>query len=147
VQLGRLVFSIRNADGLAGSPVEVNQVVFVTDEPTVVHIAAEGAQTSFDDVSEIRTPFAPPKLSMPNPLQPGSAVSFELTENGHVSIAIYSVGGQKVRDIAAGSFSSGHHERVWDGRTDAGQEAAPGIYYVRAVLGRHKICRTIALVR
>jgi len=39
--------------------------------------------------------------------------------------------GQKIRTLANEAFSSGEHEKIWDGRSDDGQLMASGVYFYR----------------
>jgi len=41
------------------------------------------------------------------------------------------VSGRRVRALATGLMEAGPHEATWDGRDDAGQPAASGLYFAR----------------
>jgi hypothetical protein len=67
----------------------------------------------------------------PNPFNPRTVVSFELSEAGEVAVAVHDVQGRLVRRLAAGRYGSGRHELVWDGRDERGRAAGAGVYLVR----------------
>jgi hypothetical protein len=86
-------------------------------------------------------------FSLPNPFRPNTMISLDLHSEAYTMIEIYNVHGQRIRTLFAGELSSGHHEMAWDGATDSGQAAGPGIYYVHAKIGRAEIDRKILLVK
>jgi hypothetical protein len=87
------------------------------------------------------------QVNVPNPIRPNSLISMELRTGGQALIVIYNVHGQRIRTLLNRDLSSGHHEVAWDGKTDTGQIAGPGIYYVTATIGRTQIDRKVVLVR
>jgi N-acetylneuraminic acid mutarotase len=64
----------------------------------------------------------------PNPFNPSTTISFALPEAGEVSLAIYNLNGQLVRQVASGKFASGRHQLVWDATDDRGERVASGVY-------------------
>ncbi len=67
----------------------------------------------------------------PNPFNPSTTISFALSEAGEVSLAIYNMNGQLVKQVATGNFASGHHQVLWDGRDQSGNVVATGVYFYR----------------
>jgi hypothetical protein len=57
---------------------------------------------------------------------------FEATGQVPVSIAIRDIAGRVVRSLHSASETIGHYERIWDGRDEAGNLVAPGIYLYNA---------------
>ncbi|MBK6901078.1 MAG: T9SS type A sorting domain-containing protein [bacterium] len=77
-------------------------------------------------------PHLQPALAVaPNPFNPRTVVSFELSQAGEVAVAVHDVQGRLVRRLAAGAYGAGRHELVWDGRDDRGRAAGAGVYLVR----------------
>ncbi|MBI1929120.1 T9SS type A sorting domain-containing protein [Candidatus Poribacteria bacterium] len=77
-----------------------------------------------------------PQLSQnyPNPFNPETWMPYQLTEPADVTIQIYDANGQRVRTLNMGLKPSGFYlERgkaaYWDGRNDAGEPGASGIYF------------------
>jgi len=72
----------------------------------------------------------------PNPFNPTTTIAFSLKERGAASLEIYDVSGRLVRTLAAEELPAGSHVKVWDGRDNAGQASASGVYFYKlAVTG------------
>ena len=72
-------------------------------------------------------------LARPAPNPGGDRVHIRLTLDRMrgVDLQIYDVAGRRVRKLAGGMLQAGPHDLVWDGRTDGGWPASPGVYFVR----------------
>jgi len=60
---------------------------------------------------------------------------------------VYSVNGRRVRLLAAGVASAGPREFVWDGRDDAGAQAASGTYVVKLQSPAGDVTQRVVRVR
>jgi len=67
----------------------------------------------------------------PNPFNPSTTIRFALPEAGSVTLQVYTLTGQLVRQLANGKYANGRHEVVWDGRDHRGVAMASGIYFYR----------------
>ncbi len=67
----------------------------------------------------------------PNPFNPTTTIRWSLRDAGPVRVEIFSVRGELVRTLVAGSYGAGEHAAVWDGRADDGRTAPSGAYYCR----------------
>ncbi len=83
----------------------------------------------------------------PNPFNPSTRVSFDLAAPGRVMLEVYDVRGKLVRRLAAEDLPAGRHERVWDGRNDAGDGVASGTYFARLVADGVTATRKMTLVK
>jgi len=59
---------------------------------------------------------------------PETAISFQLPANSEVTLVIYNMNGQRVRELAAGEMAAGHHHVVWDATDVRGERVASGVY-------------------
>ena len=72
--------------------------------------------------------------NMPNPFNPKTTIRFSLNMDLNVNLAVYDLGGRKVRDlIVDDSFSAGTHSVVWDGDDTSGQPVSSGIYFAKLI--------------
>ena len=68
----------------------------------------------------------------PNPTSGSTSVQFDIPDHqGYVHLVIYNVRGQVVRTVVEAPTDRGRHETTWDGRDDAGQQVASGVYFAR----------------
>ena len=83
----------------------------------------------------------------PTPFNAEVSIPFALAEAGPIRISVYNLMGQQVRVLADGWVAAGEHRVRWDGRTEAGVEAASGVYWV--VLQEDEAVQTakLALIR
>ena len=79
---------------------------------------------------------APPQAFAIHPVQPnpfvGSALlRFSLPMAARVKLEVLDAQGRRVRVLTNAFLDAGEHTATWDGRTDAGERAGPGIYFYR----------------
>ncbi len=71
----------------------------------------------------------------PNPFNPETTIRYMLPASAdgmpYVKLQIYNIRGQRVRTLVQEFQRAGEHSVVWDGRDDAGQTVASGIYLYR----------------
>ncbi|HPF36409.1 MAG TPA: FlgD immunoglobulin-like domain containing protein, partial [Candidatus Krumholzibacteria bacterium] len=60
---------------------------------------------------------------------------------------IYNVKGERVATLLDGVTPAGRHHVAWNGRDDAGQEQASGVYLTRLTVGDRVETRRMSLVR
>ena len=70
----------------------------------------------------------------PNPFNPETWIPYQLSEDGPVSISIYDATGVLIRTLSIGIQSAGFYNSrdraaYWDGRNDAGERVASGLYF------------------
>jgi flagellar hook assembly protein FlgD len=99
-----------------------------------------------DDVSAL-----PPATILaaiyPNPFNPRTVIAFELAETGPIELAIYDLGGRRVRIMESGTQSAGRHESTWDGQDNAGRAVPTGTYFCRLSTAQGSQTRKLTLAR
>jgi hypothetical protein len=83
----------------------------------------------------------------PNPFNPSTSIPFELADGGHVALEIFDVSGRLVRTVCCGTYPAGVHTALWDGRDNAGREAASGVYFCRLTAGLYAATSRLVLLR
>ncbi|MCD4650380.1 MAG: T9SS type A sorting domain-containing protein [Candidatus Cloacimonetes bacterium] len=71
----------------------------------------------------------------PNPFNPTTKISFNLPLDSDVELAVYNVKGQLVKTIASDYLAAGTHTFTWNGKNNAGKQAASGVYFSRLKAG------------
>jgi hypothetical protein len=87
----------------------------------------EGGPTAVAD----NTPVAAQSFlaeARPNPFNPTTTIGYTLLTEGPTDITVYDVMGSRVRTLVSGHARAGYNEVVWDGRDDAGNRVASGVY-------------------
>ena len=67
----------------------------------------------------------------PNPFNPETSIRFNLSNNQNVSISVYNVKGQLVKNIANEIFNMGSHSVVWNGTDSNNKSVSSGIYFYK----------------
>jgi hypothetical protein len=83
----------------------------------------------------------------PNPFNPATNIQFSLPAEGMVTLRIYNLQGQLVRDLLHEQRAAGIHTVSWDGRNDRGSISASGIYFLRLESGKQVKVSRLTLVR
>jgi len=76
----------------------------------------------------------------PNPFNPECWIPYELAEPGHVVIRIYNISGELIRTLdlgvkGAGTYTTRSRAAYWDGKNEAGEEVASGVYFYQLQVG------------
>lgn len=83
----------------------------------------------------------------PNPFRGAVAFVIDVPQGaGAVSVAVYDLAGRRVRTLADGSLPAGRHTLSWNGRTDAGDPIAPGVYLVRLIGAGRTFTRRVTMI-
>jgi hypothetical protein len=71
--------------------------------------------------------------NFPNPFGSKTTVPYALPRPSRVSVEIYDLRGQRVRQIVHEAKEPGYYAADWDGKNDAGRRAGSGTYVCRMV--------------
>lgn len=71
----------------------------------------------------------------PNPFNPSTRIAFEIPQAENVTLKIFNISGELIRTLTEEHLSAGRHEKVWDGKDNAGNEVSSGIYLYRLNAG------------
>ena len=86
--------------------------------------------------------------NVPNPFNPRTVIAFNLDRPGAVQLRIFDVAGRLVRTLQSGQvLPAGAHETAWEGRDDAGQPVAAGVYHCRLESGGRATVRRLTLIK
>ncbi|OGJ88872.1 MAG: hypothetical protein A2268_09305 [Candidatus Raymondbacteria bacterium RifOxyA12_full_50_37] len=95
-------------------------------------IGFQRADTSTTSIMDETMPLPTTAFSVaPNPFNPSLNITCALTKAGDdLRISIFSIDGQKIRTLHHGHRIPGRYRVIWDGRDNAGNLLASGIYVV-----------------
>ena len=88
----------------------------------------------------------------PNPFNPETWIPYQLSADSPVSVSIYDTTGVLVRTLSLGIQSAGFYnsrERAayWDGRNDAGEHVASGLYFYQLTTPSFHQTRRLVIVK
>jgi hypothetical protein len=87
------------------------------------------------------------KQNYPNPFNAETTIELFLPGASVVSIDIFNILGQRVRDLFNGHLTQGPQRIVWDGKLDNHMEAPSGIYFYRLAADRFTDVRKMVLIK
>ena len=82
----------------------------------------------------------------PNPFNPETTIEYQLPEDGRITLIIYNMMGQEVRQLVDEEKRAGYYKVVWDGRSDSGSYVGSGVYLGRMSAGDKIFTMKILLV-
>ena len=83
----------------------------------------------------------------PNPFNPRTTLSFTLPRSMDVRMAIYDLGGRKIKTVLHGPCNAGRHEVIWSGDDQNGRAVPSGAYFVRMETPDSVLIRRMVLIR
>ena len=86
----------------------------------------------------------------PNPFNPETWIPYHLAEPAAVTLTIYAIDGQVVRRLDLGHQTTGYYQNkaraaYWDGRNNAGEPVASGLYFYTLTAGKFAATRKMLI--
>ena len=100
-----------------------------------------------DDNVIVQTPEVFLQQNYPNPFNPATTINYSLKENSKVSLNIYNIKGQKVKQLISDQLSIGQYSVVWNGRDDNGKLVSSGIYFYKMKTYNHEQTKKMILIK
>jgi DNA-binding beta-propeller fold protein YncE len=88
----------------------------------------------------------------PNPFNPDTWIPYELSDGSDVIIKIYTSAGQLVRTVDLGRKEAGYYvtkdkSAHWNGKNEAGESVASGLYFYSIVAGKYTSIRKMIVLK
>jgi arylsulfatase A-like enzyme len=88
----------------------------------------------------------------PNPFNPETWIPYDLAKDANVHLHIYSAKGESVQQLSlgfqtAGTYRTRARAAYWNGRNDAGEPVASGIYFYTLQAGQFKATRRMVIMK
>jgi hypothetical protein len=83
----------------------------------------------------------------PNPVRNGTAIRYSLGSSSRVTLAVYDLLGNEVRQLVSAEQAAGDYRAAWDGRDAEGRQLANGVYLVRLVADGQQATSKLVLQR
>ncbi len=83
----------------------------------------------------------------PNPFNSQTTISYQLAQAGEIELVVYDLLGQRIATLARGVREAGAHAIEWDGRNQAGKDAASGVYVYRLSARGSVLAKKLVLIK
>ncbi len=83
----------------------------------------------------------------PNPVFGQTRIAYQLKQDAHVELSIYSLDGKMVSSLVDEQQSEGSHTIEWDGTSGNGTTLEPGIYIYTLKTNNYKVSKRLVLMR
>lgn len=83
----------------------------------------------------------------PNPFNPSLTIPFDLSKDGRVTIKIYNLKGQLIKNLLNENKKAANYYIVWDGKDNNGHIVSAGTYIVRMNAPEYNSSRKIVMVK
>jgi hypothetical protein len=83
----------------------------------------------------------------PNPFNPSLTIPFDLSKDGRVTIKIYNLKGQLIKNLLNENKKAANYYIVWDGKDNNGHIVSAGTYIVRMNAPEYNSSHKIVMVK
>jgi hypothetical protein len=83
----------------------------------------------------------------PNPFNPTTSIAFSLPERERVTLGIYNIKGQLVKELVSETREKGKQTVIWNGNDTSGKQSASGIYWYKLSWQGKEITRKMVLLK
>jgi hypothetical protein len=126
-----------NSTGHTEPHLALQAQVVLYEQGAIIDVAAPGASETGVVLGQ----------NAPNPFNPRTTITYELSRAADVNIVITNAGGRIVREVRRRHGSAGHFRIVWDGRDASGKELPSGVYFYELEGGGEVRAKRMVLLR
>ena len=83
----------------------------------------------------------------PNPFNPSTTIRYSLSGPENISIKIYDVSGQLVKEINKEHNKAGEFDVIWDGTNDYSERVSSGAYFYQLSVGNYAEAKKMILLK
>ena len=87
------------------------------------------------------------KQNYPNPFNTETEIVYQLSKDKYITLSIYNLLGNKIQTLISCKQRAGRYAVNWDGRDQAGQPVASGMYLYRIVAGNYHATKKCLLLK
>ena len=160
-----LVAGAQGSNSTASIPALHHAKVYTLSRTDVEMWLQEAKQLNFADPKSVRgirfleqllLTMTPEKTALlanyPNPFNPETWIPYQLAKPAKVTLTIYGANGQIVRQLALGHQLSGIYQNrsraaYWDGKNEAGESVASGVYFYTLTAGDFSATRKMLILK
>ena len=83
----------------------------------------------------------------PNPFNPETTISFQLSADSDVDLKIYNIKGQNIKRLEIRNLKLGINEVIWDGTDNDNKPVSSGIYFYKLKIGEFEEIKKMILLK
>ena len=83
----------------------------------------------------------------PNPFNPQTRIRYSLPEAGNVTLKIFKVDGEMIKELENTNKRAGSYEIVWDGTNNNGMKVSSGVYFYQLVTDKFIQTKKLVLLK
>lgn len=83
----------------------------------------------------------------PNPFNPSTEISFEISDNQKVELNIYNLKGQLIKKLVNSYLQEGQYRYIWNGTDSKGQNVGSGLYFYNFTSQGHRSSGKLILLQ
>ena len=87
------------------------------------------------------------RQNYPNPFNPSTNIDFTLSSSGFVTVEIFDVLGQKIKNLVNSNMEAGRYSITWHGDNESGSDVPSGVYFYRLTAADYSNTRKMLLIR
>jgi len=93
------------------------------------------------------TPVTLNATNYPNPFNPETTISYDVSQKGSVTVDIYNIKGQKVKSLVSENQEAGKHSIIWQGDNDQGKQISSGTYFYKIKSAGQEVVKKMLLMK
>ncbi|MFH0734477.1 MAG: T9SS type A sorting domain-containing protein [bacterium] len=110
----------------------------------IVYNTGINTSLNFDSKTQIQFEL---KQNYPNPFNPTTEIEFSINESKNVSINIYNVNGELVKNLLNEYLTQGNHKTLWNGTGNDGQRVSSGVYFYKLNVGNFATTKKMIILK
>jgi len=83
----------------------------------------------------------------PNPFNPTTTISFDLSQKSNMSLDIFNMNGQFIRNLVRGNYGPNHYSITWDGKNNMGRIVPAGVYLYTITNGSQRVSKKMIFLK
>jgi hypothetical protein len=83
----------------------------------------------------------------PNPANPSSMISFDLSEESHVNISIYNIKGQFITKLTDQIYPKGKFNLIWNAKDQHGKKCTTGVYLYKMNSKNYQSIKKLMIIK
>jgi hypothetical protein len=134
-------------------PQEMKRIIMKDNQLKTNYIAGDSNYPVYnitvtpDDLANTVVPVLALEQNYPNPFNPSTSIRYCLAKEDHVSLDVYNLKGQLVKNLYSGISDSGSHTVIWNGIDNSGSACSSGVYFYKLRTSSSTMVRKMLMLK